>query len=151
MRLPGFPTTPADIPALVTVDELFTAYDEHLFAAVAARAAREPDARHAVVALTIGEAIVRTFLNERWQLVRDALAGGASADDAGAALGGIEVQEVAAGLTSWAEREHRRGRLTLDEVDAVIELIAGGARPRPAETFREAASGRVAEVARFPS
>ena len=65
---------------------------------------------------------------ERWPLVRDGLVGGATADDVAAALGGLEVHEVAAGLTSWADRAHRAGALTLDDYDAVIALIAGGAR-----------------------
>ena len=65
---------------------------------------------------------------ERWPLVRDGLVGGATADDVGAALGGLEVDEVAAGLTSWADRAHRSGGLSLDDYDAVIALIAGGAQ-----------------------
>ena len=96
---------------------------------MAARAAEDYDARHALAALALGQAIVDTFARERWPLVRDVLEGGGTANDAGAALGGLEVDEIAAeGLTSWAEREHRAGVLSLDDYDVVLELIVGSAR-----------------------
>jgi len=126
--VPAFPARPADIPDEAAVAELLATYQRHLFLAITARAANDHDARHALSALAIGQAIVDTFAGERWPLVRDVLEGGAGADDAGAALGGLEVDEIAAGLTSWADREHRAGALSLDDYDAVIELIAGGAR-----------------------
>ena len=72
--------------------------------------------------------VVDTFVAERWPLVRDALARGVETLAVGGALGGLEVDEVAAGLTSWADRAHRSGGLSLDDYDAVIALIAGGAR-----------------------
>ena len=142
MPIPAFPTTPADVPSLATVYELFDAYHRHLMAAVAGRpgavaglrpatARRSPADeldRHAVAALAIGQAIVDTFAQERWPLVHDVLAAGGTADEAGAALGGLEPDEIAAGLVSWAGRAHRAGVLTVDEVDAVLELVAGGAR-----------------------
>ena len=124
---PPFPTRPDEVPAAATVAELLAAYQRHLFLAVTARAAQDHDARHAVAALALGQAIVDTFARERWPLVRDVLEGGGTADDAGAALGGLEVDEIAAGLTSWADREHRAGVLSLDDYDAVIELIDGSA------------------------
>ena len=129
--IPAFPTRPADVPEAATVWELLDAYYWHLALAVGGRGNRSaPDglhARHAVAALVIGQVIVDTFVDERWPLVRDALARGAEARTVGDALGGLDVSEVAAGLTSWADRAHRSGALSLDEYDAVIALIAGGA------------------------
>jgi hypothetical protein len=116
-----------------TVDELFDAYARHVYAAVALRG-REPAtellARHAIGALALAQAIIDTFVSERWWLVRDGLAGGATAGEVGVALGGLEVSEVAAGLSSWADRQHRAGVLSLEDYDAVLALIAdaGGAR-----------------------
>jgi len=60
--------------------------------------------------------------------VHDALTRGATAQTVGDALGGLEVSEIGAGLASWAEREHRDGRMALDAYDAVIALISGGTR-----------------------
>ena len=132
IQLPAFPSALADVPDAATVNELLTAYFWHLALSVGGRGtSAAPDAlhaRHAIAALVIAQAVIDTFVSERWPLVRDALSRGASADDVGVALGGLEVDEVAAGLTSWADREHRGGRLTLDEVGAVVELVAGGAR-----------------------
>ena len=130
--IPAFPTRPADVPEAATVRELLDAYHWHLALAVGGRSARSaPDglhARHAVAALAIGQVVVDTFVAERWPLVRDALARGTEVPAVGDALGGLEVDEVAAGLTSWAQRQHRAGALSLDDYDTVIELIAGGAR-----------------------
>ena len=130
--IPAFPTRPADVPEAATVRELLDAYHWHLALAVGGRSARSaPDglhARHAVAALAIGQVVVDTFVAERWPLVRDALARGVETLAVGGALGGLEVDEVAAGLTSWADRAHRSGGLSLDDYDAVIALIAGGAR-----------------------
>jgi hypothetical protein len=126
--VPPLPTRPDEVTADATVAELLAAYQRHLALAVMARAAADHDARHALAALAVGQAIVDSFAVERWPLVRDALEGGATADDAGAALGGLEVDEISAGLTSWAQREHRAGGLSLDDYDAVIELLEGGAR-----------------------
>ena len=131
--IPAFPRTPAELRSTdATVVELVDAYQRHLVVVIARGRGGAPVvagtvAEHAVSALAIGQAIVETFTDERWPLVRDALADGVTAD-AGAAMGDLEVDEIAAGLTSWADREHRAGRLTLDEVDVVVELVAGGAR-----------------------
>jgi hypothetical protein len=79
--IPPFPTRPEEMPD-ATVDELFDAYERHLLAAVALRnreAAAELLATHAVAALAIAQAIVDTFVAERWWLVRDGLAGAARA------------------------------------------------------------------------
>ena len=132
VALPEFPTRPSDLPDAATLGELLASYHGHLLAVVGSRGPVELmdsfTAQHALAALATAQAVVDTFVSERWQLVRDALASGATVDEVGAALGGLEVDEVAAGLTSWADREHRAGGLSLDDYDAVIALIAGGAR-----------------------
>lgn len=129
MQLPAFPTHPADLPSLATIDELLGAYHQHMFAVVAGRSGAEVElSRHALAALAIGQAVIDTFIGERWPLVRDVLVDGGTADEVGGALGGLEVQEVAAGLASWADRERRAGVLSLDEYDGLLELISGGAR-----------------------
>jgi hypothetical protein len=129
--IPPFPTRSDEMPD-ATVDQLFDAYSRHLIAAVALRASDPAHllAAHAVAALAIEQAIVDTFVTERWWLVRDGLAGGATAEEVGVALGGLEVSQVAAGLGSWADRQHRAGELSDVEHDAVLALItyAGGAR-----------------------
>jgi hypothetical protein len=131
-QIPEFPATPNEVPDEAAVDELLDAYERHLALAVGGRSrAAGPDqlhARHAVAALVIATVIVEAFVAERWPLVRDALAHGTDARAVGDALGGLEVSEVAAGLTSWADREHRAGLLSLDDYDAVLALIAGGAQ-----------------------
>ena len=128
--LPEFPTRPSDLPELATVDELVEAYHHHLLIVVGGRdrPADEFTTRHALAALAIGQAIVDTFLGERWHLVHDGLIGGATVDELGGALGGLEVVEIATGLVSWASRQHEAGLLSLEEYAAVVALISGGAR-----------------------
>ena len=75
----------------------------------------------------LGQAVVDTFGNERWPLVRRALTFGADTGEVAAALG-LDVDEVAAGLVSWAWREHAAGRLDTGGYDAVVALAAWGAR-----------------------
>jgi hypothetical protein len=128
--IPQFPTRPNEVPDEATVTELFDAYSWHLALAVGGRSTEAaPDglhARHAVAA--IAQAVIDTFADERWPLVRDALTRGATAETVGGALGGLEVAEIAAGLRSWVDRENQAGRLSLDDYDAVVALAAGGAR-----------------------
>ena len=90
--MPAFPTAPDQLPETATVNDLLTVYYRHLMAAVAGRRGDVVPpaelARHALAALACGQAIVDTFDRERWPLVRDALFGGATADDVGVAMGG---------------------------------------------------------------
>lgn len=131
--IPALPQRPADVPDDVVVDELLDAYQRHLFTVTLDRPGTpglsdEQVARHALAALALGQAVVDTFAAERWPLVRRGLAHGATRAQIGAALGGLEVDEIAAGLASWADREHDEGRLAeVDWID-VRDLAAGGAR-----------------------
>jgi hypothetical protein len=126
--VPAFPTRPDQMPG-ATVAELLDAYQRHLYAVVRQRSGgAEPAgliARHVVAALALGQAIVDTFAEERWPLVRDGLAAGATTADLGGALGGLDVTAVTAGLTSWAECERRAGVLSVDDYHAVLALVGG--------------------------
>lgn len=129
---PPFPTRPDEVPADATVADLLDAYQGHLVAVAAgwsrAPQAMGPLARHVVAPLAIAQAILDAFTVERWPPVRGGLAAGATVTEVGTAMGGLEVDEIAAGLGSWADRQHRAGALSLDDYDAVIALVAGGAR-----------------------
>ena len=131
-NFPFMPSTPADVP-VVSLDVVLATYQHHMVVLTAARAAvdRRPAGdvgRRASAALALGQALVDDPTEERWPVVRDGLLYGATVEQVGAALGGLEVDEVRAGLTSWADRQFRGGALTLAEYDAVLILTTDGAR-----------------------
>lgn len=131
-NVPFMPSTPADVPD-VSLDVVLAAYQHHLVVLTAARAAVDRrsagDVVHrALAVLALGQALVDDLTEERWPVVRDGLLYGATVDQVGAALGGLEADEVRAGLGSWADRQFRGGALTLAEYDAVHVLATGGAR-----------------------
>ena len=131
--LPEFPERPGAVPSEASASAVLDAYERHLFVLVAARAGSPPMrparlVQHVVAALALGQALVDDVTAGRWPLLRDGLAGGATRAQLGAAPGGLDVDELAAGLTSWADREHREGRLTDVEWIDVRDLATGGAR-----------------------
>ena len=131
-NVPFLPSTPADVPD-VSLDVVLAAYQHHLVVLTAARAAVDRESagdvvRRALAVLALGQAVVDDLTVERWPVVRDGLLYGATVEQVGAALGGLEVDEVRAGLGSWADRQFRDGALTLAEYDAVLVLATGGAR-----------------------
>lgn len=151
--VPEFPARPDDVPAEASAAAVLDAYERHLIALAAARAssplrldshrsetglaaarAGSPPVlparlvRHAVAALTLSQALVNGLAGERWPIVRDGLVAGAAVAELGAAAGGLEADEIAAGLASWADREHAEGRLSDAEWTRVHALAAGGAR-----------------------
>ena len=151
--LPAFPNRPAEVPDEASVGAVLDAYERHLIALAAARAssplrldshrsetglaaarAGSPPVlparlvRHAVAALTLSQALVNGLAGERWPIVRDGLVAGAAVAELGAAAGGLEADEIAAGLASWAGREHAAGRLSDVEYGSVLELAARAAR-----------------------
>lgn len=132
--LPDFPARPDQVPAEASAGAVLDAYQRHLVVLVADRAGSptvQPDqlARHAIAALAFAHALVDALAVERWPIVRDGLFYGASVARLGAAAGGLEVDEVTARLTSWADRLHGEGRLSAREYDSILVLVGrGGAR-----------------------
>jgi hypothetical protein len=124
-RLPG---RPADVDPDTSLATLLDGYHRHLLQLATARTAPPPApsmeiAERALAALAIGHTVVRDLFEERWAIVRDALVHGASYTQVGAATGGLEPDELAAGLTAWADRRLAAGLMTDAEHDAVLALV----------------------------
>lgn len=124
----AFPERPADVDVDVTAAELLESYQRYLVVLVAAR--RHADAvparrrvRHALAALAVAEVIVDDLRAERWPIVVDALRGGATAAQVGAAMAGLDAQEVRVGLTAWAHRLRHTRALTDADHAAVVALV----------------------------
>lgn len=121
-------TRPADLRN-VSMRELLDAWHAHSGPLVNARhklGAPWPAgrlARSALDALAVGQALADQLTNTRWVTVADALEYGARLDMVAAAMG-LDVDEVAAGLTSWADGQHREHLMTDDRHDAVLRRLA---------------------------
>ena len=93
--------------------DLLDAYHRHVLLLAAARAGRRPlppdqVVHHALAALTIAHAVIDDLGTERWPIISDALTHGATPAEVGAVTGGLEPDELAAGLTAWANRAEQR-------------------------------------------
>jgi hypothetical protein len=126
-RRPGPPGPEAD----GTLATLLDTYQQHVLLLAAARVdpRREPARRvgeRALAALAIAHAVVADLAEERWPIVRDALAAGVPRDRVRDATGGLEPDELAAGLTAWADRRLAAGLLSAIEHGRVLALV--GAR-----------------------
>lgn len=121
----GRPVGPAADGPLVS---LIDTYQRHVLALAAARVdpRREPVRQvgeRALAALTIAHGVIADLADERWSIVRDALAAGMPRDRVCTATGGLEPDELAAGLTAWADRRARAGLLSPAEHAAVLRLV----------------------------
>lgn len=120
-------TRPSDLHA-VSLRELLDAWHSHTGPLVDARhGIGEPKpagrlARHALDALAVGEALAQRMTSARWVTVTDALANGATVDLVAEAMG-LEVDEVVAGLRSWASGQHRHGLMTDTQQADVLALV----------------------------
>lgn len=123
-----FPTSAADVPhdaPLATVLQAFAAHTLRVVDAMLGIGEPLPVetlARHAVAALVLQHTVAERVLYSRWTTVRDALTYGASIGDVAAAMG-LDVDEVVAGLRSWAAGQLRHGLVTEAEHDAVVALV----------------------------
>ena len=125
------PERPEDVDPRIPPVALLDAYQRHLVALTAARSGRAAEAvavtgARAVAVLAIAHAVVADLSEERWSIVRDALVHGATRAQVSAATGGLEADELAAGLTAWADRQLGAGRMCRAEHRAVLALV--GAR-----------------------
>lgn len=84
---------------------------------------------HALVVLAAARVLLDQLGAQRWEWTRDALDFGAQVPDVAHVLG-LDVDEVRAGLRSWAWRRHEAGGLDAAQYAAVLALVAvdGGAR-----------------------
>jgi hypothetical protein len=116
-------TRPADLAA-VSMRELLDARQRHIAQLANARHALSVArlARHALDALATGQALTDQMTATRWVIAADALAHGALLDHVADAMG-LETDEVATGLCSWATGQRRQGRMAPAEHDAVHELL----------------------------
>jgi len=67
---------------------------------------------HAVGALVYSHALSERALHPRWSIAVDALSAGATVEAVGAAMGGLEPDELRAGLRRWADGQHHEGLIT---------------------------------------
>lgn len=81
-------------------------------------------ARHALEVLATGEALAEAVTRSRWATAVDALAHGAQLDHVATAMG-LEVDEIAAGLRSWADGQHEHCGMSAAARDEVYAYAAG--------------------------
>jgi len=123
------PTHPADVPHTVGLRELADDYHRHVLPLVEHRhqivaLADGQRAAHAVAALVYGHAMSERALHSRWSIAADALVAGAALGQVGAAMGGLEPDEVRAGLRRWVSTQHEAGLMSDDRRDQVRVLVA---------------------------
>jgi hypothetical protein len=110
------PPRPTD-PASTSPRDPLAGYESHLTPLVNASLGvgePEPVGRHradALAALVGGRALADRLTAMRWVTVAEALAHGAPVAHVAAALG-LEIDEVAAGLRSWADGQHQHAGLS---------------------------------------
>jgi len=130
------PTRPSDIPHTVPLRDLVVTYDRHALRIVEHRhgigrpLTTERRLSHALAALAYQHALAERVLYSRWSIATDALAAGASLDTVGAAMGGLESDEVRFELRRWAGDQYREGLMDDARRDEVRRLAdgQGGAR-----------------------
>jgi hypothetical protein len=122
------PTRPAD-PASTSLRDRLAGYESHLTPLVNTRlAGGEPEQvghlrADALDALVYGQALCNRLPAMRSVTVAEALSYGAAVSHVAAALG-LEIDEVAAGLRSWADGQHKHASMTTaarDEVHALLD------------------------------
>jgi hypothetical protein len=122
-------TRPADL-AGASLRELLDGYETHRGPLVTAHLGigtpkspwRLRDA--ALGMLVCGQALAGHILAMRWVTVAEALSYGAPLEDVAAAMG-LQPDEVAAGLRSWAGGQLREQRMTPAAHDDVVALVEG--------------------------
>jgi hypothetical protein len=84
-------------------------------------------ARHGLDALALGQAIADQLMSMRWLAAVETLTYGATIEHIAAAMG-LEVDELAAGLRCWADRQHQHAGMTAAARDDVYALLGSVAR-----------------------
>ncbi len=106
---------------------LLDIYHRHVLQLAAARVggalSSDQVVRHALAALGIAHAVVDDLFVERWPIVADALTHGATLAQLGTATGGLEPDELAVGLTAWADRQIATGQLDPRRRIIIEELV----------------------------
>jgi hypothetical protein len=129
----GLPRRPSDVPNDVPLAKLIEQYQEHVRAVFLARpgmadpATAEAMFENAIAALAVAHAVVDRLLAARWSTVRDALAADAGRGREVTAACGLDPDEVAAGLSNWADQQNREGLMSDAEYHVVV-LLARGVR-----------------------
>ncbi len=125
----GFPARPSDVPPDASLGELVEAVLDHWSTLVDSRhglgdlVPAGQLAGHALAALATAHALAERVLAPRWVCVIDSLTYGATLRQVADAMG-LDVDEVVAGLTSWADGQRREGSLSGDGHTAVLGLLA---------------------------
>lgn len=141
------PTRPSDVPDAMPLPEIADRYHDHTGALVyhrhnlGDRLTGDQVAAHALAALVYQHALAERARYSRWCHVRDALRSGASVATVARAMG-LDPDEVAAGLLSWADKQHRFSHITDDE-HAEALLLAARQGPAPACADCGAAAGQL--------
>jgi hypothetical protein len=78
--------------------------------------------RHALDGLATGQALADQLMASRWVTAADALTYGATLAQTATAMG-LEVDEVTAGLRSWADGQHRHELMTAAQRDDIRALL----------------------------
>lgn len=126
-------TRPDDL-AGASLRELLDAWHSHIAPLVDARydigdLSSGRLARYALDALAAGQALTDELMAMRWVTAVDALTYGAPMRHVAGAMG-LDVDEVTAGLRSWADGQHEHAGMTAAARDEMYALVAGHLTPR---------------------
>ena len=123
------PTRPGDISHTVPLRDLADGYQDHLLPLVEHRhgisepLTPEQLGEHALAALAYQHALSERALHSRWSIATDALAAGAPLEVVGAAMGGLEPDELRAGLTRWVRTQRQAGLMSDERSGQVLGLL----------------------------
>ena len=124
----SLPTRPGDIPHNVPLRDLAVAYHRHTLRLIEHRhgigdpLTTEQLRVHALAALAYQHALVERVLYSRCSIATDALAAGATLGQVGAAMGGLEPEQVRYTVRRWAISQHRQGLMEDARRDEVLRL-----------------------------
>ncbi len=125
------PTQPSDISHNVPLQLLAVAYHRHTLRLIEHRhgigdpLTTEQLRVHALAALAYQHALAERALHSRWSIAADALAAGATLRQVGAAMGGLDADQVRYTLRWWVDYQHREGLMDDARRDEVLRLAAG--------------------------
>jgi hypothetical protein len=122
------PTRPGDLPPSAGLRDLADGYHRHALLLVEHRhgirvLTAEQLAEHALAALAYSHALSERALHSRWSIAADALAARTSLEVVGAAMGGLDADELRAGLGRWVRGQRQAGLMPDERCGQVLGFL----------------------------